>query len=69
MTDLEDALGNDGSQEEFARVILSASRMLPKREAPERQIGHILIIFGYNSNSYSLAWMRSLRWVNVVTPG
>jgi hypothetical protein len=55
MTDLEDALGNDGSQEGFACVILGASRMLPKREAAERHIGHILIICGYNSDSYSLA--------------
>jgi hypothetical protein len=69
MTDLDDALGNDGSQEGFACVILSASRMLPKREAAESHIGHILIIYGYNSNSYSLAWMRSHRWVDVVTPG
>jgi hypothetical protein len=69
MTDLEDALGNDGSQEGIARVILSTSGILPKREASESHIGHILIICRYNSTSYSPAWMHSHRWVNVVTPG
>src|ERR1700690_567471 len=62
MTNIEDALGIDASQETFACVILSAGRMIPKREAAEQHIGHIHIICGYKSNRYSLAWIRSHPW-------
>jgi hypothetical protein len=64
MMDLEDALGNDGSQEKFTRVILSAGRMIPKRAAAERHLAHILMICGYNLNIYLLASIRSLSRVN-----
>jgi hypothetical protein len=50
MSNLKDALGNDGSQEKFIRVILSAARMLPNRAAIEAHLRYILMIRGYDSN-------------------